>query len=170
MNVKEMTKEELQEIPMVEIAFEVMKEVGKPYNYYDLFKEIAGMKSLTAEEKQDRISKLYTDMNIDGRFHSLGDNNWGLKKWYPIEQSDEEITTPVKAKKKAKGSDDEDFDDYEEDFDELEEELDETPDDEDDRDEDEDEEEDDFIDKDELDELEDEETVDDEVEAEDELD
>ncbi len=167
MNIQELTKEELREIPMVEIAFEVMKDAGKPFNYYDLFKVVADLKGVTPSEVEARISKLYTDINIDGRFHSLGDNQWGLKRWYPLEQTEEEITTPVKKRKRPQDIEDEedvDFDDYEEDYDELDPELEEIEDEE-ELEEDELE----YDEKDDLDELEEEELEDEEFEEDEEL-
>lgn len=151
MNFQEMTQEEIQEISMVEIAFEVMKEKREPFDYYDLVEEVAAIKGMSKEEVEARIANLYTDMNIDGRFHSLGDNRWGLKSWYALEQAEEEITTPVKPRKKAKDLDDdidleEDFDDYEDEYEDLEDELDEISNDEDSDD-------DDFEDKEDLEDL-----------------
>ncbi|MBP3952762.1 DNA-directed RNA polymerase subunit delta [Bacillus suaedae] len=128
MNLQEMTKEELQEVSMIEVAFEIMKKERKPFDYYDLIKEVAKIKGMSKEEVNQRIANLYTAMNIDGRFHSLGDNNWGLKSWYALEQSDEEITTPVKPRKKAKIADtdlDAGFDDFDDEYEDLEDELDE---------------------------------------------
>lgn len=177
MGLKDWTKEDLQEIPMVDVAYEVMKNEGKPFNYYDLFERVAEIKELTKEERELRISKLYTDINIDGRFHSLGDNQWGLKSWYPLEQTEEEITTPVKRKKKKSIDEDDDdllLDEYEDDdFDELDEEDEEyddedvLDDDDDLEDEDEDLDEDDLeYDKDELDDLDDDVLVEDDFEEE----
>ncbi|GAE27883.1 DNA-directed RNA polymerase delta subunit [Halalkalibacter wakoensis JCM 9140] len=131
MNLQELPKDEIQEMSMVEIAFEIMKEERNPYDYYDLVKKVAEIKEMPQEEVNERIANLYTDMNIDGRFHSLGDNRWGLKSWYPLEQAEEEITTPVKPRKKAKASVedvdtlDDDFENYEDEFEDLEDELDE---------------------------------------------
>ncbi len=156
-----MDKEDLLEMSMVEIAFEIMKESKKPFDYYDLVKQVAAIKKMSDEQLNERIAYLYTDMNIDGRFHSLGDNRWGLKSWYPLEQSEEEITTPVKPKKKAKAKAkakadlddvdtmDDDFEDYEDEYEDLEDELDELSNDEDLDDEDDD----DFEDKEEVDDL-----------------
>ncbi|MFC0561118.1 DNA-directed RNA polymerase subunit delta [Halalkalibacter alkalisediminis] len=153
MSLQAMDQEELLEMSMVEIAYEIMKESKQPFDYYDLVKQVAAMKQMSEEQLNERIAYLYTDMNIDGRFHSLGDNRWGLKSWYPLEQSEEEITTPVKPKKKAKAelddvdTLDDDFEDYEDEYEDLEDELDELSNDEDDLDEDED----DFDDKEDLD-------------------
>ncbi|MCM3714234.1 DNA-directed RNA polymerase subunit delta [Halalkalibacter oceani] len=171
MNFDAMTKEEIQEVPMVEIAYAIMKEERNPFDYYDLMKKVAELKGMTDEEVEARIANLYTDMNIDGRFHSLGDNRWGLKSWYPLEQAEEEITTPVKPRRKAKAVDDEDidldedFDEYEDEYEDLEDELDEIS-----NEEDADEEE-DFDDK-EIEELEDdvEESDDEDFEEEEEID
>jgi DNA-directed RNA polymerase subunit delta len=132
-----MDREELLEMSMVEIAFEIMKESKNPFDYYDLAKQVAALKGMSEEELNERIAFLYTDMNIDGRFHSLGDNRWGLKSWYPLEQAEEEITTPVKPRKKAKAelddvdTMDDDFEDYEDEYEDLEDELDEIADDDD---------------------------------------
>jgi DNA-directed RNA polymerase subunit delta len=154
MKLKKMDKDVLREMSMVEVAFEIMKDKRNPYDYYDLVDKVAEVKGMKQEEVQERIANLYTDMNIDGRFHSLGDNRWGLKSWYPLEQAEEEITTPVKARKKAKVADvddievhDDGFEDYEDEYEDLEDELDEISNDEDDEDDNED----DFDDKEELD-------------------
>ncbi|WP_066155000.1 DNA-directed RNA polymerase subunit delta [Halalkalibacter krulwichiae] len=136
MSLQAMDREELLEMSMVEIAFEIMKESKQPFDYYELAKQVAAMKEMSQQELDERIANLYTDMNIDGRFHSLGDNRWGLKSWYPLEQAEEEITTPVKPRKKAKAKADlddidtldDDFEDFEDEYEDLEDELDEIAD------------------------------------------
>ncbi|MBN3546332.1 DNA-directed RNA polymerase subunit delta [Fictibacillus barbaricus] len=149
------TKEQVVEMSMVEIAFEILKNEKQPVQFYDLVKQIAEIKGLSKEAVENRIAYFYTDMNIDGRFVSLGDNKWGLKTWYPVESSEEELGATNKPTKRKKASEDdydfeEDFDD--EDFDELEVEdafVDEDDDLADDDDDDEDEEELDFDEEDE---------------------
>jgi DNA-directed RNA polymerase subunit delta len=117
------TKEQVVEMSMVEIAFEILQNEKQPIQFYDLVKQIAEIKGLSKTAVENRIAYFYTDMNIDGRFVSLGDNKWGLKTWYPVESSEEELGATNKPTKRKKASADdydfeEDFDD--EDFDELE--------------------------------------------------
>lgn len=114
MTLKELKLEQIKEMSMVEIAFELLKEEKQPFAFHDLVKRVAEIKQLTDEEVAGRISYLYTDFNIDGRFISLGENRWGLKTWYPYEQADEEVPQTTR-RKKAKVADD----DFEEDFDEI---------------------------------------------------
>ncbi|WNF37260.1 DNA-directed RNA polymerase subunit delta [Bacillaceae bacterium IKA-2] len=140
-------KEELKEMPMIEITYELMKTEKQTFLFKDLIKRVAKLKGMNESEVTDRISYLYTDLNIDGRFISLGENRWGLRTWYPYDESDEEITQTVRRKKAKKAADDKaaldlnaGFDDIDEDledeFEDLEDELDELVSEEDDDDED----------------------------------
>ncbi|WP_308417645.1 DNA-directed RNA polymerase subunit delta [Alkalihalobacterium bogoriense] len=130
-SIKNLNKEELAETSMVEIAYAVMKENKNPFTYHDLLKQVADIKGMTEEEVNRRISSLYTDLNIDGRFICVGENTWGLRSWYPVEKMEEDFTVVPKTRKKAKAKaadefeDEEEFEDYEDEFEDLEDELDE---------------------------------------------
>lgn len=113
-----LTKEEIAEIPMIEIMHHILSAEKKPIDFYAIMDKIAEYKGWTDAEKQNRIVQAYTDMNIDGRFVSLGDNQWGLKNWYPVEQTEEELATTIKPKKRKKRLEDDDYDEYD-DIDEL---------------------------------------------------
>ena len=82
-------KERAKEMPMVDLAFEVLKAANTPFYYRDLMQEIAKIKGLSEEEMMQVIAQLYTEINIDGRFACVGGNLWGLKRWYPVDKSDE---------------------------------------------------------------------------------
>ncbi|WP_413377848.1 DNA-directed RNA polymerase subunit delta [Alkalihalobacillus sp. 1P02AB] len=132
LKIADMRKEDLAEYAMVELAYLLMHEKNAAYEYYELLNEVASLKGMSKAEVKERMSFLYTDLNIDGRFLTLGDNRWGLRSWYPLEQVEEEITSSVaKPKKKAKAlalDEDDDLldEDFEEDeFEDLEDELDE---------------------------------------------
>ncbi|PWZ93323.1 DNA-directed RNA polymerase subunit delta, partial [Staphylococcus pseudintermedius] len=44
---------------------------------------------------EDRIVQFYTDLNTDGRFLSVGDNVWGLRDWYSVDDIEEKIAPTI---------------------------------------------------------------------------
>ncbi|MDJ0330379.1 DNA-directed RNA polymerase subunit delta [Planococcus sp. S3-L1] len=112
MKIRELSKEELIEESFVDLTYAMLQETHETKTYAELVAEIEKLLSLSKEDMKDRLVQFYTDLNIDGRFLILGENRWGLREWYPVEQIEEESAPTVKArKKKAKVSDDEGFDD-----------------------------------------------------------
>lgn len=125
LTLNEYTPHEIEEMSMVEIAYELMKGEKQPFAFADLVKRVAEIKGMEEAEVMKRISYLYTDLNIDGRFICLGENRWGLRTWYPYEQADEEVTQTVRRKKAKRTDEDEELDiDLDEDFDDLDGDLD----------------------------------------------
>ena len=109
--------EKLKEMPMVDLAFLVLKAANTPYYYRDLMVEVAKLRGMTEEQTNNTIAQLYTEINIDGRFACVGTNLWGLKRWYPLERSDD----PVGNSKRPRIINDEDDDLEDDDFAEEEE-------------------------------------------------
>lgn len=189
MSLKELAPEVLQEMSMIEMAYKILNGNKQAVSFQEIWDEIVEVTGMSEGEARARIAQFYTDLNIDGRFIALGENRWGLRAWYPVDQIEDDAVSPAKtkAKKKKKSKkvvDEEDFDNYDEDdeeeleyedLDEVLEEEDEDPEDADD-DFDEEDEEDEDEDLDELDdddifddeELDDEEFEEDEDEEEDE--
>ncbi|WP_017471063.1 DNA-directed RNA polymerase subunit delta [Amphibacillus jilinensis] len=102
MSLAELNLDEQQEYSMIELATKILKKENKALNYKDLFDEVAELKSFSQAEKETYIAQFYTDLNLDGRFLTIGSGQWGLKVWYPVEQIDEDITAEPKKKKKKK--------------------------------------------------------------------
>ncbi|WP_067728480.1 DNA-directed RNA polymerase subunit delta [Oceanobacillus damuensis] len=135
MSLENFSHEEIQDMSMIEVASKILFEEKKAINYRELFDKIAEIKGFSKKQKEDNISQFYTDMNVDGRFLTLGSGMWGLKRWYPVEQAEEEITEvpkkkKVKKKKKAVVEDvealdivDDDIADVVDDFDDLDDDL-----------------------------------------------
>lgn len=107
-NIANLTPESAREIPMVDLAFAVLKQANNPMYYRDLMKEIARIKGLTDEEVNEVIAHVYTEINIDGRFACVGNNLWGLKRWYPVERSEDAVGTHPRI---INDDDDDDLDD-----------------------------------------------------------
>jgi DNA-directed RNA polymerase subunit delta len=170
-SLQSFSKEQLKELSLIEMAYEFLKGSKQPISFHDLIKEIAKATEITEAQIKSRIGQFYTDINIDGRFLSLGDNRWGLRVWYPIDTQEEEVVTIIKPKKKnAKKVVDEDFDDVDEIDEDFEDELDDFADEDDLLDDDEDDLLDDLDDVDDLDDDDDVIDDDDELELDDEED
>jgi DNA-directed RNA polymerase subunit delta len=104
--------DKVHEIPMVDLAFAVLKKMNTPLYYRDLMKEVAELRGYTEEQVTEYIAQLYTELNIDGRFACVGTNLWGLKRWYPLERAEDPIAN---AKRPRIINDDNDDDDIEDD-------------------------------------------------------
>jgi len=122
LKIRELSKEELVEESFVDLAYALLEETHETKTYPEIVAEIEQLLGLSKEDMKKRLAQFYTDMNIDGRFLILGENRWGLREWYPVEQIEEESAPTVKArKKKAKVAGDDGFDDLDLDLeDELE--------------------------------------------------
>ena len=83
--------ERIKEMPMVDLAFVILKTVNTPFYYLDLMAEVAKQRGLNEKQMNDLIAQLYTEINIDGRFACVGTNLWGLKRWYPADRSEDPV-------------------------------------------------------------------------------
>ena len=123
MTLDQLTVEDIKEMSLIEIAFVLLKDrdVKQAVPFQDLLNEMKELTGFSDEELRTKLSQFYTDLNIDGRFLCIGENQWGLRAWYPYDQIEEETTPQVKVKKKkAKKTDDDELD--AEEYDELDEE------------------------------------------------
>lgn len=80
---------------MVEVAHAILEAKNEVLDFNQLLVEIQEYMELSDEALESRMTRFYTDLNIDGSFISLGDNRWGLREWYPIDSIDEEIATSM---------------------------------------------------------------------------
>jgi DNA-directed RNA polymerase subunit delta len=134
--------ERIKEMPMVDLAFELLKAANTPFYYRDLMAEIAKIRGLSQDGINQVIAQVYTEINIDGRFACVGSNMWGLKRWYPVEKNEDPVGNAKRTRiindedddeevypdeeEETYAADEDDFDTYDEDqelFDETEEEA-----------------------------------------------
>ncbi|MFC5651271.1 DNA-directed RNA polymerase subunit delta [Paenibacillus solisilvae] len=134
--------ERIKEMPMVDLAFELLKAANTPFYYRDIMAEIAKIRGLSQDGINQVIAQVYTEINIDGRFACVGSNMWGLKRWYPVEKNEDPVGNAKRTRiindedddeevypdeeEETYAADEDDFDSYDEDqelFDEAEEEA-----------------------------------------------
>ncbi len=64
---------------MVDVAYSYLKEVNKITKFAELFDAVCERIGLSEEQKEELISTFYTNLSLDGRFVTLGDNEWDLR-------------------------------------------------------------------------------------------
>lgn len=83
------------ELSLIEVAHAALQETGEVHDFNQLLEFLQNYLSLSDEQLEKKMVRFYTDLNVDGRFISLGDNRWGLRSWYAIDEIDEEIINSI---------------------------------------------------------------------------
>ncbi|GAB3789319.1 DNA-directed RNA polymerase subunit delta [Virgibacillus kimchii] len=102
MSLKKYSHEELERMSKIELANALLMDEKKTMDFQDIYAKVAEIKNLSEEDQQAGIAQFYTDLNVDGRFLTVGSNKWGLKRWYPVDKIDEDVAAAPKKKKKKK--------------------------------------------------------------------
>lgn len=120
MALEKLTKEQIEKMSMIELAKVVLTDEKKEMKFIDLFNQVADLKNLTETQRENVLADFYTDLNVDGRFITLGSNVWALRRWYPVDQTTEKSLAESRKRNQEEAEDD-DFYDEELDGEELEE-------------------------------------------------
>lgn len=81
------------ELSMIEVARAILELRGRDHemHFSDLVNEIQNYLGTSNSDIREALPLFYTELNFDGSFISLGDNKWGLRSWYGVDEIDEEI-------------------------------------------------------------------------------
>ncbi|MFJ7185528.1 DNA-directed RNA polymerase subunit delta [Lysinibacillus xylanilyticus] len=118
MNFREMTKEQLTEESLINLAYAILNEKRASVSFNDLLTIIQELVGYSDEEMKARLLQFYTDLNVEGRFLFNQETGWGLREWYKVEQIEEETAPSVKTHKKKSKAALEDEDDLDEELEE----------------------------------------------------
>ena len=78
MNLKELTKEELETMGYDEIAYLVLESAGKKMKLLDLFKKVCKVLELPEETIENRIGDFFELLSINKKFVLLPNGYWDL--------------------------------------------------------------------------------------------
>jgi DNA-directed RNA polymerase delta subunit len=94
MNLKKMTKEELELLSYTKIAELYLQENNKPMNTADLFKEVCNLLELGESDYQKLIADFFQSLTTSKEFILLDNGNWDLKEKHivkvQLDEDDEE--------------------------------------------------------------------------------
>lgn len=96
MNLKDMTKEEIEALSYTDLTCILLTENKKPMSTAEIFKKICEILGYSDAEYSEKIGDYYTSLTIDKRFILLDDAKWDLRKNHAVEikvEDDEEEET-----------------------------------------------------------------------------
>lgn len=124
MNLKDMTKEELEVLSYTDLTYMLLKENQKTMNTPTLFKKICELLEFTDEEYAARIGDYYTSLTIDKRFVLLDNGEWDICDNHKIEMVVEDDEEESEETEENDESEDEEIEETENEMDNLDDELD----------------------------------------------
>lgn len=132
MDVRKMSKEELELLSNKDITFYLLEGSKNSINTADLFREIIKLLELPESDFETKIGDYYTSLATDKRFIMLEDGTWDLRsrhtsdKVVKIEENDEDEEIPKEdiveeeiEEDNYDDTDDDEYDDTEEDLKDL---------------------------------------------------
>ncbi len=79
MSLKNISKEELENMYYDDIAYALLTDKKKKMKIIDLFNEIGKLTHLSEREIEDKIGDFFEMLTLDKRFIMLEDGSWDLK-------------------------------------------------------------------------------------------
>ena len=89
MDIKKMSKEEVEKLSYLDIAYNLLKHEHKTLTTVELLKEVCNVLGYGDSEFEDLIGDFYTSLNLDKRF-ILIDSKWDLAENHVVKIVDEE--------------------------------------------------------------------------------
>ncbi|MBO1199162.1 DNA-directed RNA polymerase subunit delta [Staphylococcus simiae] len=95
MKIQDYTKEMVDEKSFIDMAYTLLNDKGETMNLYDIIDEFRALGDYEYEDIETRVVQFYTDLNTDGRFLNVGENLWGLRDWYSVDDIEEKIAPTI---------------------------------------------------------------------------
>ena len=65
---------------LLDHAFDYVSKSKEPVAFKDIWQYVVEQAGLDAETAEQKVSRFYTNLMLDGRFVTLGENNWDLRE------------------------------------------------------------------------------------------
>jgi DNA-directed RNA polymerase subunit delta len=117
-NLKNISKEELELLSYTDLTYMLIKENKESMNTPSIFKRICELLDYSDEDYTSKIGDYYTSLTIDKRFVLLENNEWDLRENHSVELViDDEEEIEEELEKEDEEDENDDNEDYEEDID-----------------------------------------------------
>lgn len=102
----------------LDVAYELVLKKKNPVQFLKLWEEVSQIQGYTQEAADALIGKFYTNLSLDGRFITLGENTWDLRERYSFDKVHIDMNDVYsEVEEEIIDEDEEVSDDLEEDFD-----------------------------------------------------
>ena len=71
---------------LIEYAFEYVQKQGEAVNFSKIWEYVKAEAGLSEEEAAKKAGQFFTNMMLDGRFVTLGDNLWDLRSRHTFDK------------------------------------------------------------------------------------
>ncbi|WP_256075345.1 DNA-directed RNA polymerase subunit delta, partial [Staphylococcus aureus] len=95
MKIQDYTKQMVDEKSFIDMAYTLLNDKGETMNLYYIIDEFRALGDYEYEEIENRVVQFYTDLNTDVRFLNVGENLWGLRDWYSVDDIEEKIAPTI---------------------------------------------------------------------------
>lgn len=85
MNLKDMSKEEVELLSYTDLTNLILAENKSSMNTPTIFKKICDLLGYSEDEYMDKIGDFYTSLTIDKRFVLLENHEWDLRERHAVE-------------------------------------------------------------------------------------
>ncbi len=70
----------------LDVAFELVSKKKNPIEFKKLWNEVSQIQGMSTDEANEKVGKFYTQLSLDGRFITLGENTWDLRSRYTFDK------------------------------------------------------------------------------------
>ena len=70
----------------LDVAFDLIVKTGKEVSFKDIWNEIVSVQGYDEETAKRLMGQFYTNLSLDGRFVTLGDNTWDLRSRHTFDK------------------------------------------------------------------------------------
>ena len=95
MKIQDYTKEMVDEKSFIDMAYTLLNDKQTTMNLYDIIDEFKSLGGYEYDDIENRVVQFYPDLNTDGRFLNVGENQWGLRDWYSVDDIEEKIAPTI---------------------------------------------------------------------------
>lgn len=70
----------------LDVAFDLIVNTGKEVSFKEIWEEITHVQGYDEETAKRLMGQFYTNLSLDGRFVTLGDNKWDLRSRHTFDK------------------------------------------------------------------------------------